>query len=90
MVKVMSKKKLIDKNSCIRVFMWRDDEHKDNSRWSEFKLGMSSLETGAKSLAEANKIVKRGLESEYTHFVLSYPVSNQSVTKGNPHSHPCL
>lgn len=69
------------------IFMWHDPDHIDASKWSEYKPGMSALETGAGSLSTAMKIVRDGLRGNYTHFVLSYPVAMHGPpTSGNPHS----
>jgi hypothetical protein len=82
-------KRLIPKTHCIEIFMWRDPDHKNLLKWSEFKPGMSSFSTGAGSLTSAMKIVRINLESGYTHFVLSYPVAMQGgPTEDNPHDHP--
>ena len=80
------KKRLIPKTHSINVFMWRDPEHRNLHEWSEYKLGMSAMEAGARSLTAAMKIVRKGLECDYTHFVLSYPNAMQgSPTQNNPH-----
>jgi hypothetical protein len=78
-------KRLIPKDHCIRVCMWTN-YHQDNLRWWEdYEPGMSSKSTGATSLTKAMKIVKDGLKTGFTHFVLSYPISNIGGTVANPH-----
>jgi hypothetical protein len=80
-------KRLIPKTHCIKIFMWKDPDHKNLNKWSEYKAGMSAFSTGAASLTNAMEIVRSGLaREEYTHFVLSYPIAMQGITEGNPHS----
>ena len=79
--------RLIPKEKCIRVTMWRNPDQKNLHEWENFKTGMSSMETGAGSLTAAMKIVRQGLKLGHTHFVLSYPISRYGPpTRNNPHS----
>lgn len=81
------KKRLIPEAHCINVLLWRDPSHVDLGKWKEYDHGMSAMETGANTVKAAMKIVEAGLKSDYTHFVLSYPIAKHSVvTRGNPHS----
>lgn len=80
-------KPLIPKTHCIRVFMWKDERPPEEvlRQWKNHTLGESAMETGAGSLTRAMSIVRKGLRAgHYTHFVLSYPVAMQGLTKGQP------
>lgn len=79
--------KLIPKEKCINVMMWRNPDQKDLSEWEDFESGMSAMETGAGSLTAAMKLLRQGLKRGYTHFVLSYPVAmSGKSTCNNVHS----
>jgi hypothetical protein len=69
--------------------MWRDPDHTNLYEWSEYKAGLSAMETGAASLSAAMKIIRSGLSGNepYTHFVLSYPTAmSGGPTYNNPHA----
>ena len=69
-------KKYIPEGYAVRIFMWKEDEF-NIINWKNYDGDSSSMQTAAKSLSGAMKIVKQGLNSgNFTHFTLKYPISN--------------